>query len=288
MPRSYPAEFRRKVLDLLKAGRTVTQLSNDLQISGQTIYVWRRQEAIDNGELPGVNATELAELSKARRRIAELEAELAIHRRATDLLKEAVPPKARFAAIRTLAAEGFSVDLCCRVLDVSVSGYYAWRSRPASERSLRHAWPTERIRAVHMASRGTYGAPRVHAELRLGHGIIVGHNSVELLMRRAGLKGLPVDKYRRPLHQTPTARRLGQPRVHPRRTGPVVGHRHHRTPHPRGEGLLRCRARLVLPPRGRLVHQRITDLDPGDERAEHGDQQPPPVGLAALAASAGR
>ena len=73
MPRSYPPEFRRKVLDLLKAGRTVTQLANDLQISGQTIYVWRRQEAIDNGELPGVTSTELAELNKARLRIAELD-----------------------------------------------------------------------------------------------------------------------------------------------------------------------------------------------------------------------
>jgi putative transposase len=81
----------------------------------------RRQEAIDAGQLPGVTSTDLAELSKARRRIADLEAELEIDRRATDLLKEAVPPNARFAAITTLAAEGFSVDLCCRVLNVSVS-----------------------------------------------------------------------------------------------------------------------------------------------------------------------
>ncbi|WP_089298551.1 IS3 family transposase [Actinoplanes regularis] len=62
-----------------------------------------------------------------------------------------------------------------------------------------------RIRAVHAASRGTYGALRVHAELQLGHGIVVGHNAVEMLMRRAGLKGLPTHKYRRPLHETPTA-----------------------------------------------------------------------------------
>lgn len=78
---------------MLGAFRTVTQLANDLQISSQTIYVWRRQEAIDNGELPGVTSTELAELSKAHRRIAELETELAIHRRAAELLKEAVPQK---------------------------------------------------------------------------------------------------------------------------------------------------------------------------------------------------
>jgi transposase InsO family protein len=47
------------------------------------------------------------------------------------------------------------------------------------------------IREVHTASRGTYGAPRVHAELTMGYGIRVGRNAVELLMRRAGLKGLP-------------------------------------------------------------------------------------------------
>jgi transposase-like protein len=52
VPRSYPPEFRRKVLDLLKAGRTVAQLVNDLQISDQTIYTWRRQEAIDTGQIP--------------------------------------------------------------------------------------------------------------------------------------------------------------------------------------------------------------------------------------------
>lgn len=58
MPRSYPPDFRRKVLDLLKADRTVTQLGNDLRISGQTIYVWRRQAAIDNGKRPSVTSAE--------------------------------------------------------------------------------------------------------------------------------------------------------------------------------------------------------------------------------------
>jgi putative transposase len=205
VPRSYPPEFRRKVLDLLKAGRTVAQLVNDLQISDQTIYTWRRQEAIDTGQMPGITSTDHAELTVARRRIVELETELEIHRRATGLLKAVVPPKHRYAAIHTMAADGLTVEACCRVLDVSASGYYAWRSRPPSQRSLRHAWLTERIRAVHIASRGTYGAARVHAELRLGHGITVGHNAVELLMRRAGIKGLPTHKYRRPLRQTPTA-----------------------------------------------------------------------------------
>jgi putative transposase len=52
---------------------------------------------------------------------------------------------------------------------------------------------------------GIYGAPRVHAELRLAHQVVVGHNAVAMLMRRAGIKGLPADKRRRPVHQSPTA-----------------------------------------------------------------------------------
>jgi putative transposase len=88
-----------------------------------------------------------------------------------------------------MAAEGIPVQVACRVLDVSTSGFYAFRSRPPSQRAIRHAWLTDLIVEVHQRSRGTYGALRVHAELRLGHGVLVGHNAVALLMRRAGLAG---------------------------------------------------------------------------------------------------
>jgi putative transposase len=96
-----------------------------------------------------------------------------------------------------MASEKLPVQLGCRVLVVAESGYYEWRSRPPSARSLRHVWLTEQIRAVHQASFGTYGSRRVHAELRLGLGIVVGHGAVEMLMRRAGLVGLPGRKRRR-------------------------------------------------------------------------------------------
>jgi putative transposase len=72
---------------------------------------------------------------------------------------------------------------------VSVSGYYAWRSRPPSARAIRHAWLTDLIVEIHQGSRGTYGARRVHAELRLGRGIVVSDGAVELLRRRAELAG---------------------------------------------------------------------------------------------------
>jgi putative transposase len=89
-----------------------------------------------------------------------------------------------------MAADGLSVQVACRVLGVSASGYYAWRKRPLSARAVRHAWLTDRIRVVHAGSRGTYGARRVHAELVLGQGISVGHQAVERLMRVAGIQGL--------------------------------------------------------------------------------------------------
>ena len=93
MPRRYPPEFRRRVLDLVDAGRPVAQIAHDLDLSDQTIYKWRRQHLIDTGQVPGITSTDHAELVAARKRIAELETELAIHRRATQLLGDVVPPK---------------------------------------------------------------------------------------------------------------------------------------------------------------------------------------------------
>jgi len=89
-----------------------------------------------------------------------------------------------------MATERLPVKLACRVLKVSESGYYARRSRPPSVRSVRHAWLIDLIRQAHFASRGTYGIRRVHAELTLGQGVAVGHQAVELLMRRAGIHGI--------------------------------------------------------------------------------------------------
>ena len=74
-----------------------------------------------------------------------------------------------------MARHGLPVQLTCRVLEVSESGYYARRSRAPAPRAIRHAWITDVIRQVHAASRETYGIRRVHAELTLGRGIVIGH-----------------------------------------------------------------------------------------------------------------
>jgi len=83
----------------------------------------------------------------------------------------------------------FPISTMCKTLGVSRSGYYAWRERAPSIRSLADAELTVRIKAIHQASRETYGAPRVHAELA-DEGIQMGRKRVERLMRAAGIAGV--------------------------------------------------------------------------------------------------
>ena len=91
--RGYPREFRQRVLDLIGPGRPVRDVALDLGISEQTVYGWRRQERMDQGIEPGLTSAERAELAAAPRRIRELETELAIHRKAAELLKGTTSPK---------------------------------------------------------------------------------------------------------------------------------------------------------------------------------------------------
>lgn len=90
MPYRYPSEFRRKVLDLIAAGRSVASVAADLGVSDQTIYTWRRQELVDTGVEAGLTTIEASELRTAKRKIKDLETELAVTRRANELLKEQV------------------------------------------------------------------------------------------------------------------------------------------------------------------------------------------------------
>src|SRR4051812_1189470 len=82
----------------------------------------------------------------------------------------------------------FPIRVMARVLGVSKAGFYAWRRRPPSARTQADAALLKRIRTVHASSRETYGAPRVHAELRAG-GERHGRKRIARLMRDAGLVG---------------------------------------------------------------------------------------------------
>jgi len=82
----------------------------------------------------------------------------------------------------------FPVTILCRLLGVSTSGYYAWRSRPPSARSQADHALSQRIYVIHERSRGTYGMPRVWAELRY-EGVYCSRKRVARLLRLAGLQG---------------------------------------------------------------------------------------------------
>ncbi len=83
----------------------------------------------------------------------------------------------------------YPVATMCRLLGVSPSGFYAWLRRPASARARRDAELAGKIEVIHARSRGTYGVPRIHAELR-AEGERVGRKRVARLMKARGLRGV--------------------------------------------------------------------------------------------------
>jgi putative transposase len=106
------------------------------------------------------------------------------------------------SAFRLIEAEKatHSVPKLCRLLGVSRSGYYAWRHRPLSERARFDAVLSEKIEMIHRNSQATYGAPRVHAELR-SIGIRCGRKRIARLMRQAKLRGCLRSRRMRTTHR---------------------------------------------------------------------------------------
>ena len=94
MSRSYAPEFRRRVVELVRSGRSVSVVAAEVGVSEATVYRWREQDRVDRGERPGLSSVERGELARARRRIRELETELEITRKASVLFVEGeVRPK---------------------------------------------------------------------------------------------------------------------------------------------------------------------------------------------------
>ena len=94
----------------------------------------------------------------------------------------------RFRFIEDRRAD-YPVALMCDVLGVSPAGYYAWRSRPESRRSAANRALVDDIKRVHRDTRGRYGSPRIHVELKAqGRGASRGR--IERLMRRHGIRAI--------------------------------------------------------------------------------------------------
>ncbi|MGH9892419.1 MAG: IS3 family transposase [bacterium] len=204
---TYPEEFRRQMVELVRAGRTPQELSREFEPSAQAIRNWVRQEERDVGRRhDGLTSQEREELRRLRRENRRLKLEREILFKSSGLVRsgDRNDPRQVFGFVRANQA-GYPVSTLCRVLEVSASGYYAWEKRGPSARALSDAALLAKIREIHSRSRETYGTPRIHAELE-AEGIRVSRKRVGRLMREAGLKGAHRRRAPRTTIRNPEAR----------------------------------------------------------------------------------
>lgn len=177
--------------------------------------------------------------------------------------------------IDRLADAGFPVDRCCRVLGVSRQGYYRYKRRPTSATQLRRQWLTGLIREVHIASRGTYGYRRVHAD---HHGY--GHPSLVAARVRVDEPGWDLRTPWPSTGEAPTRggdrRRSRQPEAPSSSPERVVDDRHNSTPDQRRSRVLCGSDGRLQSPNRRLVDRFPPRQHSRRERARHGYSKPPP------------
>ncbi len=195
---AYPAEFRERLVELVRSGRSPEELAREFEPSAQAIRNWVAQAERDTGKRSdGLTTQEREELRRLRRENKTLKVEKEILKKAAAWFAQetdSVPPKnSKF--VRAHQAK-YPVRTLCRVLGVSPSGYYAYVKRPASRRAVEDAGLLERIEHFHARSRGTYGAPRIHRDLREEDAVRVGQKRVARLMRQAQIVGISRRKRR--------------------------------------------------------------------------------------------
>ena len=117
MPKSCPPEFRCQVIELARAGTKVKQLAKTFAMSDATIYNWPKQDRIDRREAEGATTSQQLELAAARRRIKQLETELAVARKGQrGLSRRGRRPKRLYPVIRALTGQSINVQQACLTL----------------------------------------------------------------------------------------------------------------------------------------------------------------------------
>ena len=174
--KTYPEEYKARLIEMCRAGRSAESLSRDFEPTAQTIRNWMKQADLDEGRRSdGLTSAERAELRSLRRENRRLQDELEIMGRAATLVRPEKGRRESQAAFDFVTAnqEQYAVTQLCRVLGVSTSGYYEARKRPVSRRSQVDESLTKSIESFHHRSRGNYGVPRIWEDL-LEVGICVG------------------------------------------------------------------------------------------------------------------
>jgi hypothetical protein len=175
---------------LVHAGRTPEELARQFEPTAQSIRNWvARSDHAGRGN-GGLTTAEREELCQLRRENRQLRLEREILSRGGGLVRsgDERDPCEGFRFVSDHQAD-YPVATMCRLLGVSPSSYYARKKRQPSQRSETDAALIAEIQVAHAASRGTYGAPRIHAELA-AKGRNIGRKRVARLMREAGVAGV--------------------------------------------------------------------------------------------------
>ncbi len=186
----YTKEFKSEAVRLsLTSGKTIGQQAADLGISEAQLHAWRRS-AREHGSkaFPGNGIAREAELAEWKRRALRAEMEREIQKKDCAALRAeyGVQQALMYGFIETQSA-GYPVEVVCGALAVNPSGYYAWRVRPESERAQSNEALRERIDAAWIASRKTYGSPRMTAQLQ-EEGVPCSENRMARVMAESDLK----------------------------------------------------------------------------------------------------
>ncbi|MBX7553190.1 IS3 family transposase [Streptomyces sp. NPDC004232] len=209
----YPPEFKADAVALYQSrpGATIRSVAADLGVNPETLRNWVRAAGASRprgrrAEIPAEQPGPLeAENAALRKKVRELEEEREILRKAAKYFAggDALVNRFQFVADHQ---RRFGVKRLCTILNVARSSFYYWR-RTAAGRAARQAADAKlaaRIRKVHQDTDGTYGVPRITAELR-ETGELVNHKRVARIMRQVGLAGLRLRRKHRTTIADPAA-----------------------------------------------------------------------------------
>ncbi|MEU0123355.1 IS3 family transposase [Streptomyces albidoflavus] len=212
--KNYPPQFKADAVALYESRpeATIRSVAADLGINPETLRNWVRAAGVSRprgrrAEAPAEPPTPLeAENAALRKKVRELEEEREILRKAAKYFAggDALVNRFQFVADHQ---RRHGVKRLCTILGIARSSYYYWR-RTATDRAARQAADARlaaRIRAVHLESDGTYGAPRITAELREENGEAVNHKRVARIMRASGLEGVRLRRRHRTTVPDPAA-----------------------------------------------------------------------------------
>ncbi|WP_334662754.1 IS3 family transposase [Streptomyces cyaneofuscatus] len=212
--KNYPPEFKADAVALYESRpeATIRSVAADLGINPETLRNWVRAAGVSRPrgrrtQEPSQPPAPLeAENAALRKKVRELEEEREILRKAAKYFAGGDALVNRFQCVADHQRR-YGVKRLCSMLGVSRSSFYYWR-RTAANRAARQAADAglaARIRAVHREWDGTYGAPRITAELRETSGEALNHKRVARIMRASGIEGVRLRRRHRTTVPDPAA-----------------------------------------------------------------------------------